>query len=213
MSHPYQYHNFVMREIPRSTERALILDAGSGLGIWGYLLMASRGESVRVVGIDSAWPYLRFARQRNVYDGLVHGDLRSLPFKSMTFDYIIAVEVLEHLPKANGWKFLNELARCCKHRIVLTTPNGFRPQEVPGAPTETHLSGWTVRELRDSGFAVRGIGSRVVPLDYDRLVLSAIFHYLGTPVAQAIPELGEWLIAVKTVDTRNAGRTSTTARG
>jgi hypothetical protein len=27
-------------------------------------------------------------------------------------------------------------------RVLITTPWGFRPQEVPGMPYETHRSGW-----------------------------------------------------------------------
>lgn len=206
MSHPYQYHNFVLREIPHTSAKTLILDAGSGLGIWGYLLRAVRREAVGLVGIDIAWPYLRFVQARGTYDNLIRGDLSRLPFSARAFDFVLAVEVLEHLTKMRGREFLDELSRCCRGKIILTTPNGFKPQEVAGVPSETHESGWTVRELRTAGFSVRGIGSRLVPLDYESLVLTSVFHYLGTPLAQAMPELGEWLIAVKAMDNRTAER-------
>lgn len=200
MSHPYQYHNFVLREIPRDPTQMLILDAGSGLGIWGYLLRAVRRQSVRLIGIDLEWQYLSFVRARKIYDDLVHGHLAQLPFRAKSFDFVLAIEVIEHLPKVSGHLLLAELSRCCRRKVILTTPNGFLPQHVDGVPSETHNSGWTVRELRSAGFQVRGIGSRAVPLDYENLILSSVFHYIGTPIAQAFPALGEWLIAVKTFD-------------
>jgi len=199
MSHPYTYHNFVLHEVPHDTAELRILDAGSGLGIWGYLLKSTRRENVRIVGLDLAWPYLSFVRDRRIYDSLVHGKLTALPFRDKAFDYVLAVEVLEHLTKEQGWKLISELSRCCKRKIILTTPNGFKPQEGHEIPTEAHLSGWTVEELRSAGFAVRGIGSKLVPLDDSNLILSSLFHFIGTPLAQAIPSLGEYLIATKTL--------------
>ena len=200
MSHPYEYHSFVLHEIPQSSDTLTILDAGCGLGIWGYLLRASRQGSVKLVGIDLARPYLYFVKQRNVYDALVRGDLTSLPFQDKTFDYVLAVEVLEHLPKNQGRKLVGELERCCRGKVILTTPNGFRPQEVKGVLTETHLSGWTVGELRSIGFTVRGIGNRILPFDEDRIALWAFFHFISTPIAQVVPAVAENLIAVKLVD-------------
>ena len=200
MSHPYEYHNFVLREIPRSSDRLTILDAGCGMGIWGYLLKVSRQASVRLVGIDLALPYLSFVKQRNVYDALVRGDLTRLPFQDKTFDYVLAVEVLEHLPKNQGRKFVSELERCCRKKIILTTPNGFRPQEVPGVITEKHLSGWTVDELRSFGFTVRGIGNRILPFNEDRIALWALLHFISTPMAQVVPAIAENLIAVRLVE-------------
>lgn len=200
MSHPHEYDNFVLHEIPRGAARVTILDVGSGLGLWGYLLKATRPDAVRVVGIDLAWPYLSFVWERRVYDLLVHGDVTRLPFRAKAFDYIVASEILEHLSKDQGWKLIHELSRCARRKVILTTPNGFKPQEVRGVPTETHRSGWSVRELRSAGFVVRGIGSRLKPLESEDVVLSSLFHFFGTPLAQAIPRLGEYLIAVQTLE-------------
>jgi ubiquinone/menaquinone biosynthesis C-methylase UbiE len=199
LSHPYEYHNFILREISRTSSPSMVLDAGCGTGIWGYLLRASRRESVTLFGLDIFRDYLSFVKHRNIYDGLLQADLSHLPFRDGTFEYVIAVEVLEHLPKSLGRKMVNELLRCCHKKVVLTTPNGFRHQEVKGLPTETHLSGWTTGELRALGFKVHGIGNKFVPFNEKRITLWALAYYITTPIAHVFAQVGEHLIAVKSV--------------
>jgi len=202
MSHPYEYHNFVLYEIQKVATSLTVLDAGCGLGIWGYLLRSSRRRNFTLIGLDIAPSYLSFVREKRVYDTLVRGEVSYLPFRDKAFDCVLAVEVIEHLPKDQGKKMLSELERCCRGKIILTTPNGFKQQTNNEMPTETHRSGWTVRELRSAGFRVRGIGSRVFGLDRGDIVLSSVLHFITTPFAQVIPSLGEYLIATKCVDQR-----------
>ncbi len=120
--------------------------------------------------------------------------------RAKAFVHIVASEVLEHVTKEQGRELIRELFRCARMKVILITPNGFMPQEVRGVPTETHRSGWSARELRSAGFVVRGIGSQLVPLGDQDVVLSSLFHFLGTPLAQVVPSLGEYLIAVKTFE-------------
>lgn len=53
----------------------------------------------------------------------VVGDVRILPFKSHSFDIILAFEVLEHLPFANAVSSLKEIKRVTKNYIVLSLPH------------------------------------------------------------------------------------------
>jgi ubiquinone/menaquinone biosynthesis C-methylase UbiE len=200
MSHPYEYHNFVLREIPKSVGLSLIFDAGCGLGIWGYLLRATRLDNVGLVGSDIAKPYLSFTKNRMVYDALIRADLSQLPFRDRIFDYILAAEVIEHVPKHKARRVLAEFSRCCKGKTIVTTPNGFKAQHGKQIPSEEHLSGWTVKELRSYGFKVRGIGNRFYPLERASMTLWAFFHYVTTPFAQLAPSLGEYLVAVRIAD-------------
>lgn len=50
------------------------------------------------------------------------------------------------------------------------------------------------------GSRCRRIGGRAVLLDYEYLILSSVSDCIGTPVAQAIHALGDWLIAVNMFD-------------
>jgi len=72
---------------------------------------------------------------------------------------VLATEVLEHLSKDDGKIMLEQMEKIARKKIILTTPNGFLPTYAgpDDNPTETHLSGWTVNELRKLGFKVYGL--------------------------------------------------------
>src|SRR5882672_9035555 len=117
---------------------AAVLDVGAGYGKYG-LLAREFGEARRVDAIDAIPP--RF----DVYDHVYLGDLRRLdnllPPDSPHYDLAMFIDVIEHLDKPDAWALLERLARRAK-RVLITTPWGFRPQEIAGMPWETHRSGW-----------------------------------------------------------------------
>jgi ubiquinone/menaquinone biosynthesis C-methylase UbiE len=140
------------------------------------------------VGLDIYRPYILKMRRLSIHDDYVLSDVRALPFKSKSFDCVVATEVLEHLGKKDGSKMLKEIERVARKKILMTTPNGFLSTH-PGPddnPDEAHLSGWTADELKELGFKVYGIrglkalwsikdGQAVIWLAPKRLpVLSAI---------------------------------------
>ena len=70
------------------------------------------------------------------------GDLeRLLPADVPRYDLALFIDVIEHLSKAEAWAVLDRLARRAR-RVLVATPWGFRRQEVPGQPFESHRSGW-----------------------------------------------------------------------
>jgi hypothetical protein len=94
------------------------------------------------------------------YDEYLQLDIRELGtrFDEDEFDCAVALDVIEHLTKSAGMKLIADLERVARQRIVLFTPNGFLPQEpYDGNPHQAHLSGWSVEEMRELGFAVVGI--------------------------------------------------------
>jgi len=115
-----------------------VLDVGAGYGKYG-LLAREFGEASRVDAIDANPP--RFP----VYDQVYLGDLREidtlLPADAPHYDLALFIDVIEHLEKADARAFLAKLTGRAK-RVLVTTPWGFRPQEIPGMPWETHRSGW-----------------------------------------------------------------------
>jgi ubiquinone/menaquinone biosynthesis C-methylase UbiE len=127
MSHPYEHTRFVLHEVPNLKGKC-VLDVGCGKGIWGYFLRSEYDENVFMVGLDIWKDYLKHSKRHNVYDDYVLADASRLPFRDKGFDIILACEVIEHMPKSRSWSFLKELERVCRHKIILTTPNGFWPQ-------------------------------------------------------------------------------------
>jgi len=115
-----------------------VLDVGAGYGKYG-LLAREYGEAERVDAVDANAP--RFP----VYDHVYLGDIRRLdavlPEGETPYDLALFIDVIEHLEKDEGWRVLDDLTRRAK-LVLVTTPFGFRPQEIPGMPYETHRSGW-----------------------------------------------------------------------
>lgn len=143
--------DLVNREQPRS-----VLDAACGLGKYG-VLVREFSEPERLDAIDVNPP--RFS----VYDRFYRGDLRQLeellPVGGEPYDLALFLDAIEHFEKQEGWRVLAELARRAR-RVLVSTPWGFRPQEIPGQPFETHRSGWFPWEFRRR-YRVHGV--RIFP--------------------------------------------------
>jgi SAM-dependent methyltransferase len=123
----------MVREQPAS-----VLDVGCGYGKYG-VLAREYTAATRVDAIDVAPP------RYPVYDHFYPGDLRALgtvlPADAPRYDLALLLDVIEHFEKAEGWAVVDQLCARAR-RVLITTPWGFRRQEIPGLPFETHRSGW-----------------------------------------------------------------------
>jgi hypothetical protein len=133
----YQQIPHVMDEVVRENPRS-VLDVGCGWGKYGVLAREYTGAT-RVDGIDIHPP------RYPVYDNVYLGDLTNLPAvlpaDTPTYDLAIFLEVIEHIEKPAAWRIVDQLCDRAK-RVIITTPWGFRHQDIPGMPFETHRSGW-----------------------------------------------------------------------
>lgn len=199
MSHLYELESFVMHLIPKDRKLSVI-DVGCGKGIWGYLLSALRENVAYICGVDITSSYLRFVKERNVYDDLVLCDGTFLPFKDRSFDLVLLSEVLEHLEKKQGYVMLKQLEKIARKLIVITVPQGFVEQTpVGGINAEKHRSAWYAGEFRKLGYRIIGIGCRLVkyPLAEKHPYLWGVIHYIFTPIAYLMPGIAGFLICFK----------------
>ena len=104
--------------------RGFLLDAGCGYGVFELDFLSKRKELV-VVGADISGKAIRFAKSRNPAYDFVQCDIESLPFKNKVFDFVVATEVIEHVP--NPLEALKEVKRVCKNLIIVTVPNVLNP--------------------------------------------------------------------------------------
>jgi hypothetical protein len=79
-------------------------------------------------------------------------------FSPLSFDAVIALDVIEHLEKHEGFRLIRAMELIARKAVVIFTPNGLLPQgEHECNKYQAHLSGWHVDELRDMGYSVVGI--------------------------------------------------------
>jgi SAM-dependent methyltransferase len=128
---------FVVDAIARAQPRR-VLDLGAGYGKYG-LLAREYAPIERVDAVDVTAP------RYPVYDHVYLGDLRQLdrvlPDDARDYDLALFIDVIEHLTRDDALAVLARLMLRAR-KVLITTPLGFRPQEIEGLPFETHRSGW-----------------------------------------------------------------------
>ena len=83
--------------------------------------------------------------------GILPEDLKLIPDNE--FDFVIALDLIEHLTKSQGYLLLYEIDRVSTGFSALLTPNGFAWQP-PSAnnPFNAHISGWNSKDFRNLGW-------------------------------------------------------------
>lgn len=131
-----------------------VADIGCSTGTGSPLL----DLHAHVTGVDIHLPSLRMAVASGRRRQAVNADITWLPFAFEAFDVVVALDVVEHLDRADGKRLLAELTRIGARAVVLT-PSGFDPQPAePDQPWMEHRSGWSAHDLRAAGYAVEGAG-------------------------------------------------------
>jgi len=191
----------------RNRSGAKILDTGCGR--YSAVSQLIKTQNFYAIGLDIFEPHVRASNGRGIYQGVVCGDVRALPIKDKQFDLVIVLEVLEHLDKEDGQKALSELERVSKEAILLTTPIGKSPHhDYYGNPYEEHRYVWSLKELKASGFVVRGKGIRGLTVG-DRWwgssplffrPLQYIIYMIGTAFSYFLPIIAADAIAWKYFD-------------
>lgn len=93
-----------------------ILDIGCGEGFF-----ASRLGNEMMIELDISIPSLKIAKLSNPMMQCIAGDISHLPFKSASFDLVIAMEVLEHLNDPE--KAIMEVRAISRKYCLFSVPN------------------------------------------------------------------------------------------
>ncbi len=167
-------HYFFYQELlgfirSRIQEQAFLADIGCGMGI---LAEVCRDKLAKYVGMDLAFERVKQARLR-VPDKKcfwVVGDAQNLPFKSGSFNNVVSLEVIEHLPDTKA--YLKEINRILTPggNFILSTPGSlFYNSDSGRLYRDQHIYQFNLRvlkqKLRNSCFrplSSRGVGFRLL---------------------------------------------------
>lgn len=132
-----------------------ILDVACGLSLKSKFFDAD----IRV-GVDIYDEYFKHIESDVPYV-TVRYDVRRLLdiFQENSFDYVIALDIIEHLTKEESLRMIEDLEKIAKKAVILETPKGYVPQNIDilghgGHEFQTHRCGWDVDELQALGYTV-----------------------------------------------------------
>lgn len=134
-----------------------LLDIGCGIA---SPLSRLERKPERTVGVDGFMPSIEESRRKGIHNDYVCCDILDVgsKFPAGSFECVMALDVIEHLSKEKGLDLLRQMEQLSCRRVIIFTPNGFLAQaEHSNNPMQVHLSGWSVKEMREMGFRVIGI--------------------------------------------------------
>jgi len=108
------------------------------------------------VGVEPFKPYLEESKKKKIHTKYLNKKIEELDFPANSFDAVIMIEVLEHLPKKVGREILKKAEKWARKKVIISTPNGFLPGE-DSNPFQSHRSGWKIEEVRNYGYIAYGL--------------------------------------------------------
>lgn len=110
------------------------------------------------VGVEAFKPYLEQSKRRRIHTKYLNKKIEAVDFPEGSFDAVIMIEVLEHLPEKTALLMLKEAEKWTKRKVIVSSPNGFIPQKaVDNNPFQKHLSGWSFKKMQALGYESRGL--------------------------------------------------------
>jgi FkbM family methyltransferase len=188
-----------------STEPGLFDEARSVLEVGSGRFGAAAWLQRPVTGVSPAWPLLPGPLVTPVC-----GDLLALPFDDATFDHVLCVDVLEHVPHDERAAVVRELVRVCRGRLLIGGPFGEAAAQGERAFAELlrdldmEAPDWLDEHLR---LGIPGLEEVVAPLLDAGCPFaitgneSRLQHFSGLLLELALPAALEWNVehASKTV--------------
>lgn len=113
------YHKTALSMLPDLPDDSLVLDVGSGRGLWVFKLVQL---GYRVLGIDIVDSIVTKANQDIKLEGIegkarfMKGDVLDIPFTDESFSLTTDVGLLQHLEQSDWQKYVAEIARVTKSK-------------------------------------------------------------------------------------------------
>ncbi len=132
-------------EISLNAERKIsVLEIGSGgLGISPLLKYAGLKKKCDLTLADTDVSALSKVKSEKTV--VIHGD--SLPFEDNTFDVVISLDTLEHIPKDKRQKFLSEIKKVAKKTILLHFVANDPPEQFLSRDADQKFQNWYIKKF------------------------------------------------------------------
>jgi Methyltransferase domain len=148
------------RELIQKSDCALALDVGCG----GYSHLSQFRPQITTVGLDVFPAAVEAAKANGSHDSYLVADIvEENPDEILSrcggrkFDLVVLCDVIEHLPKKQGYELLDRCEQLTSKYVLLQTPNGFLEQGPEfGNEHQKHLSGWFPHDFEGLGYKVYG---------------------------------------------------------
>ena len=132
-----------------------ILDLGCGRRNT-FAWVNKTGKRFFSVGVDLDEPRLSQNKQAGIHDSYIKGDITTVEFTPKSFDIVLAIDVIEHIYKEDGFRLIEKMERIARSKVIIVTPNGW--EHLRGDKlNQHHKCGWESSELRDMGYKVNGL--------------------------------------------------------
>lgn len=110
------------------------------------------------VGVEPFLPYLNKSKKQKIHNKYIAKNVEKIAFPKKSFDAVIMIEVIEHLPKRSGLLILKKAEKWAKKKVIISCPNGFLKQkELDNNPMQKHLSGWDSQIMNSKGYECHGL--------------------------------------------------------
>jgi SAM-dependent methyltransferase len=110
------------------------------------------------IGVETFEVAIEESKKRKIHTEYIEKKVEEVDFPENSFDAVIMIEVLEHLPENIGYAMFEKAEKWAKKKVIVSTPNGFLPQQaLDGNPFQKHLSGWSIETMKKMGFCCRGL--------------------------------------------------------
>jgi SAM-dependent methyltransferase len=133
-----------------------VLEVGCGSN--SLIVKSGLIHKIDNTGVDIFKPYIDSHNAQGLYEKCICGDITDMRFGVDEFDVVVCMDVIEHIEKEKGGALLERMRLWAK-KVIVTTPNGYSSNESKCDNNDkmAHLCGWTVSELNNLGYTVRGL--------------------------------------------------------
>jgi len=115
------------------------------------------------------------SQKRKIHTKYLGKKIEDLTFSPKSFDAVIMIEVLEHLPRELGEKTLEKASKWARKKVIVSTPNGYFPMNnVDKNLWQKHRSGWVVKDFLKRGFVCRGLAGIKILYSRESQVVSMV---------------------------------------